>query len=221
MRSRPEPRAVTPFARQLRNLGVKLPTALHCGTGTCRWVCHALAYLHGVLGRKNMKSGENMRNQHRDPTRAVARAVAGGRTPIITAPENQPVRTADGWIPVSDLAVNDVVLDAEGRVCVVDYVSKTCTIPDFAPSSGADLGNRTRFPGVRFVRGKPAEAVYHLILRPVPEDIESDAAPKVDAPVERSSENANLPPLPASAEGVTQNRDKTDDSQDGAIIAAQ
>lgn len=85
--------------------------------------------------------------------------------------------TLVGPVPVEQLEAGDIVLDGSGAARTVVWIRETRQSAEnlaYADAHSVILDDgrtrqRTRFPGIRFVRGKPADAAFQVLFRDLEE----------------------------------------------------
>jgi len=79
--------------------------------------------------------------------------------------------TSRGGLVVEKIEVGDIVLRPDGLWRRVAWISETQQeVADATSSQSTDdasSSHKTRFPGIRFVRGRPAARLYQVIFAPV------------------------------------------------------
>lgn len=163
-------------ARTRHNLAMNLPMlfTMICQTLPMPW---QRSTVHQALDRTVTNVREKMSTKSTKSPGPQGQNPARKRSYTITVHENDRVQTVNGRVTAISLSVDDIVIDSNQQPCVVEYISKAPA--DIGPDDVSDGGSNTRFPGVRFVRGRRSEAaVIHIILRPLPEPTpREDAAP--------------------------------------------
>jgi hypothetical protein len=121
--------------------------------------------------------------------------------------------TADGPVPIEQLRVGDQVIDDSGYVRAVLWLreDRQTAMDARAGRVYTDTGRQTRFPGVRFVRGRRADMAYQIIL--------GDVQPVT--PFVPSQQSQQPQPEYVAAFSSSRTRSQDDDDGDATPLAAE
>lgn len=118
--------------------------------------------------------------------------------------------TPDGPKLVEGLAVGDMIRDQDGAFRTILWLRETRAQSQNSLHSGGGLdpdGRRTRFPGVRFVRGRPSDAIIQVMFG----EAIIDDAPQFSSQQSRSDYVAQF--------ASSRRRDDEEDGPDTALAA--